>query len=474
MSGAPQPRPLRPRSSVAGRKTGPRRRPAVSPIAALALALATAVAATAVAAAAAALAAPAALILAADRKPAPTGPRPAPEIVILGARILTVSGEPIEEGAVLVRDGKIAAVGDSVKAGNRAVRIDGRGKTVIPGMIDAYTRLGLIEVSLVPATVDDDEGSEPITPQVRALDAFNPLSRPVAHARDHGVTAALVGPRAGREYVNVVAGQSALLRLLGTRADDMVLRAPAGLHATLGEGPKSRYTDRKKMPVSRMGEAALLRAALLEGKEYAEAWQRYEQKRKAKPDEAKPPDRDLRKETLAEAASGRLPLYLHCHRADDILTGLRVAAEFGARAVLVHATEGYKVASEIARAGVPVIAGPVSTIPERMETLEATPENPAILARAGVKIAIATGENHLVHHLPHEAGLAAANGLPEDQALRAITLGAAEILGIADRLGSIETGKEADLVILNGDPLEITTRVEWVIIGGEIVYRGGK
>ena len=422
-------------------------------------------------------------LAAADKKPpaAPaagperkTAPEPGlPEIAILGARIVPVAGEPIPEGGVLIRDGKIAALGTQVKPGTRAIRIDGKGKYVIPGMIDAYTRLGLAEVSLVPAVVDDDEASEPLTPQVRAIDAFNPLGRVVSFARDNGITAALVGPRAGGEAVNVVAGQSAVVRLRGSRVDDMVLRSPAGLHATIGEGPKSRYRDRKKMPVSRMGEIALLRGALSEGKEYAEAWKRYEDKKRSKPDDAKAPDRDLRKEALAEVASGRLPLFLHCHRADDILTALRVVEEFKIRAVLVHATEGYKVAEQIARAGVPVVVGPVSTIPERMETLEVTPENPAILARAGVRIAIATGQNHLVSHLPYEAGLAMAYGLPEDQALRAITLGAAEILGVADRIGSIESGKDADLVILDGDPLEITTRVEWVIIGGEIVYRRG-
>lgn len=449
---------------------GPRNPAALAAaLALLAAALATAVAATA------ALAPPAgaAAAAAAEKKPAPA-PAPAlPEIAILGARILPVAGEPIEDGAVLIRDGKIAAVGSQVRAGPRAIRIDGRGKTVIPGMIDSYSRIGLVEVSLVPAVVDDDEASEPVVPQVRSLDAFNPLGRAVPFVRQHGITAALVGPRAGSDSVNVVAGQSAVLRLSGTRADDMVLRSPAGLHVTLGEGPKNRYNDRKKMPVSRMGEVALLRSALSEGREYAEAWKRYEEKRRAKSGEAKPPERDLRKEVLAEAASGRLPLYLHCHRADDILTALRVAEEFGARAILVHATEGYKVAAEIARAGAPVVVGPVSTIPERLETLEATPENAAILARAGVKIAIATGENYLATHLPSEAGLAAAYGLPEDQALRAITLGAAEILGVADRVGSIEAGKDADLVILDGDPLEITTHVEWVIIGGEIVHRRG-
>jgi imidazolonepropionase-like amidohydrolase len=408
---------------------------------------------------------------AAAEKAAPAAARP--EIVILNARVHPVSGPVLEEGSVLVRDGRIAQVGERVDAGRNAIRIDGRGKTVVPGFIDAYTRLGLVEISMVTSTVDDDEGSEPMTPQVRALDAFNPLGRAVAYAREHGITSALVGPRAGGAAVNVVAGQSAVLRLHGTRADDMVMRSPAGLHVTIGEGPKNRYNDRKKMPVSRMGEVALLRAALAEGKDYADAWRRHEDKRAADPDKAKAPDRDLRKEAMAEALAGRLPVYFHCHRADDILAALRVAKEFGLKAVLVHATEGHRVVAEIAAARVPVIVGPVSTTPNRLETLEATPESAAILARAGVPIAITTADSHLVSHLPFEAGLAAAHGLPEDQALRAITLGAAEILGIADRVGSIQPGKEADLVILDGDPLEITTRVEWVVIRGEMVYRRG-
>jgi imidazolonepropionase-like amidohydrolase len=258
----------------------------------------------------------------------------------------------------------------------------------------------------------------------------------------------------------------------------MALRSPAGLHVSLGEGPKNRYGERQKMPVSRMGEVAMLRAALIEGKEYAEAWKRYDEKRQKETGqetgEQKAPQRDLRREALAEAATGRLPVFIHCHRADDILTALRVGEEFALKLVLVHATEGIKVAAQIARAGVPVVVGPVSTIPERMETLEASQETAAVLARAGVKIAIATGSSHYASHLPYEAGLAAAAGLSEDQALRAITLGAAEILGIAERTGSIERGKDADLVIMGGDPLEITTPVEWVIIGGEMVYRRAK
>lgn len=405
-------------------------------------------------------------------KPAPPKAQPA-ELVIQGGRILTMSGPPIEEGAILVREGKIVEVGERVHAGERARRIDARGKVVIPGMIDAYTRLGLVEISLVSSTVDDDEGSEPVTPQVRALDSFNPLGRAIAYTREHGITCVLVAPRAGTAAANVIAGQSAVLKLNGASADQMLLKSPAGVHVTLGEGPKSRFRDRSRAPVTRMGEAALLRAALSEGKEYTDAWKRYEEKRKTDPGAAKSPDRDLKKEAMADVVSRRMPLFVHCHRADDILTALRVAQEFGVRPILVHATEGYKVASEIARSGVSVIVGPVSTTPDRMETLEVNPENPAILARAGVRIAITTAESHLVSHLPYEAGLAAASGLPAEEALRAITLSPAQILGVADRVGSIEPGKDADLVILDGDPLEIITHVEWVFIGGELVYRRG-
>ncbi len=403
------------------------------------------------------------------RAPAP-GPR---EVVIQGGRIFTMAGEPLERGAVLIRDGKIVEVAKKVKAGDRARLIDARHKVVLPGFIDPYTRVGLIEISMVSATVDDDESIDPATPQVRALDSFNPLGRAVKYAREHGITTALVGPRAGTSAANVIAGQSAVLKLHGERADDMVLRSPAGLHVTLGEGPKARFASRNMMPASRMGAAAVLRQALVGGRDYIEAWKRYEKKKASDPDWASPPERDLKKETMADVVSGRLPLFIHCHRADDILTALRISAEFGIVPVLVHATEGYKVVHEIARSGASVIVGPVSTIPARMETLEATPENPAILARSGVPIALTTASSHLVSHLPYEAGLAVANGLSEEEALRAITLGAARILGVADRLGSIEPGKDGDLIILDGDPLEITTHVEWVIIGGEVVYRRG-
>ncbi len=397
--------------------------------------------------------------------------RPPSELVIQGGRIITMAGDVIADGAILIRDGKIVEVGKKVKSGERVRRLDARRKVVLPGLIDPYTRLGLIQVSMVSSTVDDDEGVEPSTPQVRALDAFNPLGKPVTLAREHGITTALVGPRAGTSATNVISGQGSVLRLYGQQVDAMTLKSPASLHVTLGEGPKARYSGRDQAPVSRMGEVALLREALAAGKDYADAWTRYEQNLQAEPGKAKPPDRDLKKEALAAVLSGELPMFIHCHRADDILSALRVSKEFGITPVLVHATEGYKVASQIARADVPVIVGPVSTIPDRMETLEATPENPALLLRAGVRIALTTAESHLVSHLPYEAALAVANGLSDQAALRAITLGAAEILGVDDRIGSIEEGKDADLVIFDGDPLEITTHVEWVIMNGEIVYR---
>jgi imidazolonepropionase-like amidohydrolase len=408
----------------------------------------------------------------AQEEPPPA--RPPAEMVIQGGRIVTMTGEVLEEGSILIREGKIVEVGEKVEATDGARRLDARRKVVLPGLIDPYTRLGLVQISMVSATVDDDEGIDPSTPQVRALDAFNPLARAVPFARDHGITTALVGPRAGTSATNVIAGQGAVLKLHGQQVESMVLESPASLHVTLGEGPKKRYAERDEAPVSRMGEVAILRSAFAAGKDYADAWSRYEEKRRADPENAEPPDRDLQKEALAAVLSGDLPLFVHCHRADDILAALRVSKEFGIMPVLVHATEGYKVAEEIARAGAPVIVGPVSTIPDRMETLETTPENPSLLARAGVRIALTTAESHLVNHLLYEAGLAVANGLPEEAALRAITLGAAEVLGVADRVGSIEEGKDADLVIFDGDPLEITTHAEWVIIAGEIVYRRGR
>jgi imidazolonepropionase-like amidohydrolase len=342
-----------------------------------------------------------------------------------------------------------------------AREIDVAGKVVMPGMIDAYTHIGLVEVGAVAATNDVLEGVEPVTPQMRVIDAIHPGSELFPVARTTGVTAALCAPGEG----TVISGQSALIRLAGASVDDMVIRFPVGIHVNLGEPPKLRFGKENHEPGTRMGIAALLRKTLMEAGNYV-------RKREERPDgegERETPGRDLGMEAMIPVLEGKIPLIVRAHRLDDIETALRIADEFGVRIVLNHATEAYRIADEIARRDIPVLAGPVTTQPSRMETLGAIYENAAILSAAGVRIALQTAEDHNVRNLPYQAGLAVAYGMPREEALRAITLYPAEIFGVADRMGSLEAGKTADIAVFDGDPLEPRTRLERLFMRGEEV-----
>jgi len=272
------------------------------------------------------------------------------------------------------------------------------------------------------------------------------------------------------------------------------VKSPVGMHVNLGEWPKDRYRAKGKMPTTRMGTAAVLRQALIDAQAYREKWDRYnkdaaaqgagagDKSGKAKGAAPRPassgkgskggakapdrPERDLKKEALIPVLTGEVPIIVRAHRADDILTGIAIAEEFGLRMILDQGTEAYKVAAELAKRRIPVLVGPITTQPDRMETLGAIYENAARLHGAGVKIAIQTDEVHHVRHLPFEAGLAVAYGLPWEEAIRAITLSPAEIFGVQDRIGSFVPGAEANFFLAEGDPLEPSTKIGRVYIRG--------
>jgi imidazolonepropionase-like amidohydrolase len=348
--------------------------------------------------------------------------------------------------------------------------IEAAGKTVYPGLIDAGTSLGLVEISQVASSRDENEAIDPITPQLRVIDAIYSDSDVIDVTRVAGVTTVLTAPG----ETNLISGQSALINLWGDDAEAMVLKAPVALHMNIGEAPKAHYGGRKEAPQTRMGEAAVLRQAWIEASEYRRDAQGAQGARSdggggKKKDGDKEAKRDLGWEAMGRALAGEIPVIATARRADDILTALRIGDEFGLRLVLAVGTDAYKVASRLAEKKIPVIVGPITTQPSSMENQGAIYENAAQLHAAGVKIAIQTSDVHNVRNLPYEAGLAVAYGLPYEAALRAITLSPAEILGVADSLGSLDPGKIANVVIADGDPLELRTRVETVIIGGEVV-----
>jgi len=380
-----------------------------------------------------------------------------------------VEGEPIDNGTIVIVDGKIAAVGGpDLKPPPGVDVIDAAGQWVLPGLVDAHTHLGAREEGEGWAGHDTNELTGPIQAHVRVLDAINPADEGFRDAIGGGVLTAGITPGSG----NPVGGQTVAVHCWGRTVDDMALRSPAGMKSALGENPKRVLGERRVNPSSRLGTAAAIRTALVETLNYLE---------KEKDDEAgeesaeriRPAQsRDLKHEALARVLRREIPWRQHCHRADDIATALRLADEFGYDLVIDHGTEGYLIADKIAAAGVPVVTGPLITARSKVELRNRTMANPGLLAAAGVTVAIATDHPVVpVHLLIVQAALAVREGLDRDTALRAVTINPARIMRVADRIGSLIPGKDADLAIWSGDPFDVMSRVEYAYIGGREVYR---
>jgi imidazolonepropionase-like amidohydrolase len=377
---------------------------------------------------------------------------------IVGGTIWTGDGAVIRDGVVVIDGDRIGAVGQGgVPKG--AHEVSARGRYVLPGLVDAHTHLGLDPYGLGADQRDGNESSDPVTPQVRALDAFYPFDPALDAARAAGVSTARGTPGSG----NVLSGESAVVHLVGRDPDAMALRQPAGIKAALGENPKAQYRTQRKMPTTRMATAALLREALARAAEVAVG------RSGGEGDGADDP----RWRALVPVVRREIPLRIHCHRADDILTALRIRAEFGIDITLEHATEGYLVADEIARAGVACMVGPALSGRYKVELAEKRLANPVVLHDAGVPVALIT--DHPVQQidtLPWAAGLAVREGMPEQEALASVSLRPALSLGVAERVGSLAPGKLADVVVWRGHPFELRSRAERVYIGGELVVRG--
>jgi len=394
-------------------------------------------------------------------------------LAIRNGTVLT-PGERLENAVVLIEGGTIVDVGANVEVPDGVDTIDATGKTIIPGMIDAHCHTGLFADGVGWGQSDGNEMTDPITPHLRAIDAIHPEDIAFRDLREAGITTINTGPGSG----NLIGGQTAAVKTRGRTIDEMLLRFPVGMKMALGENPKRVYGEQKKMPSTRMGNAGTLREWLTKAQGYVEKKARHEQKLaqfRAGGEDAKEPDSfemDLRLEALATVLAREIPAHIHAHRADDIMTAIRIAEEFSLNLVVIHATEGYKVADILAEKGIPCIPGPVLFSRMKYELREMTPKNAGEMANAGVKVAIQTDEMSAVRYLALNAALAVSEGMDEAMALRAITLTPAEILGVDDRVGSIETGKDADLVILCGHPFDVAhCRVEYVLIEGETVFQ---
>ena len=378
-------------------------------------------------------------------------------IAIKDAKILTMETKNYEKGTVIIEDGKIKEVGEDLKIPAEAEVYEASGKVMIPGMIDAHTHVGISEEGIGWEGKDYNEMSDPITPHLRAIDAINPHEEGMKDARTHGITSLMTGPGSA----NVIGGENLVLKTKGNTVDEMIVKNPAGMKAAFGENPKRVYNDQNKSPRTRMAVAAEMRETLMKAEDYL--------KEKAhKKEEDKPFKRDIKLESISRVLNKELPLKAHAHRADDIMTIIRIAKEFDIEVTLEHCTEGHKVVNEIVEAGFPAIVGPSLTTRSKVELMDRTYETPGILAEAGVKVALMSDHPVVpIHYLPVYAALAVRSGMDRDEALKAITINPAEILGVDDKIGSIKTGKDADLVIFDGDPFDFNSKVDTVFINGE-------
>jgi imidazolonepropionase-like amidohydrolase len=378
--------------------------------------------------------------------------------------VVPVEGEPIEGGTVLLRDGKIAAVeGPGFAVPSGACVVDAAGKWVLPGFIDAHAHAGVAEEAEGWAGQDTNERTDPNSAHVRALDAINPADLGFRDAIGGGVLAVNVNPGSA----NPIGGQTVAIKCWGRTVDEMVLREPAGLKSALGENPKRVYGDRNETPSTRLGTAAVIRAAFVAALNYQAKLSSEDSST-----ERSVVERDLKLEALSRVLRREIPWRQHCHRADDIATAMRMAREFGYDLVIDHGTEAYLLADQIAAASIPVVIGPLFTSRSKVELRNRSLANPGRLAAAGVTIAITTDHPVVpIHFLIHQATLAVKEGLDPVTALRAVTIHPARIIGVDSRIGSLAVGKDADVVIWSGDPLDVMSRAERAFVDGREIYR---
>jgi imidazolonepropionase-like amidohydrolase len=399
-------------------------------------------------------------------------------IAIRNGKVMTMTHGTFEPGTVLVEGRRIVAVGEQVLIPEDAEIYDATGKVVMPGLIDPHCHVGIFPEGIGWEYSDGNEMTDPITPHLRALDAVHPEDPAFKELAEAGVTTVLTGPGSG----NLIGGQWVCLKTAPRPSvEQMVLLEPAGMKMALGENPKRVYGEQKKAPSTRMGNAAALRAALVDARNYLDKWERYEADLAAyqarveagdtETEAPKRPERDLKLEALGKVLRREMKARVHAHRADDMLTAIRIAEEFCLDLTLEHATEGYKIADILAAKGIPVTAGPILFSREKYELKEMTPQNPGLMAQAGVKVAIQTDEMSAVKYLTINAALAVREGMAEEEALKAITITAAEIIGVADRVGSLEPGKDADVVVFSGHPLDYRTVVDLVLVDGQVAYQ---
>jgi len=394
-------------------------------------------------------------------------------IALKGGKILTVSHGVIDNGVIVMQGGKITAVGaaSSVNIPSGAQVIDASGMTIYPGLIDSETQLGLTEISAEEMTNDLVELSDEIMPHMHTAEAFHAETALIPVARLNGITNAVIAPEPG----DTLPGQDSFIQLAGANASEMLLiRDNAmALNFTGDERRNKGGFDKRKYPSTRMGLAAQLRQAFIDAEDYKAKWADYEHKKSDAAQNKKPeplaPKRDLKSEALIPYLEGKKTVVLAAESPSDLQTAVSLANEFKLKFVLNHIAHSQPVLDYVASLKVPVIVGPIYEAPKEDERYDAVYSLPAQLYKRGVKIVFASYSAHNVRNLPDAAGFATAFGLPYDEALKAITLNAAEVWGVADQLGSLDVGKTANVVMANGDPLDVKTDVKQVYIQGRAI-----
>lgn len=389
-------------------------------------------------------------------------------LYIIGGKIIPMTGEVWEKGYICIEEGKIQDLGPITEsapfplpAGKKTRVISAFGCVILPGLIEAHCHMGITEEKKGTEGDDCNESVNPVTPYLRAIDAINPMDAAFDDALRAGITSAMIGPGSA----NVVGGTFTFLKTHGRSIDRMIVKSPAAMKVAFGENPKANYGEMDRSPATRMAIAALLREELFKAVRYKEkkekGIERWEE--------------EFRYECWLPVIEGRIPLKAHVHRADDILTAVRIAKEFQISMTLDHCSEGHLISEEIKESGFPAIIGPDLASRSKIEVQNMAFKTVGILNKAGVLTAITTDHPvSLIQSLPLCAGLAVKSGMEEMEALKAITLYPAQICGVEDRVGSLEKGKDADIAVFDKNPLETAAKVMYTLVNGEIAYADEK
>lgn len=380
---------------------------------------------------------------------------------IRGGKVYTITNGTLENGTVLIENGKIKAVGSKIAIPKGATIVEAAGKTVMPGMIDSHSHISLFGDPSLPATSDGNEITNYNTAELRGMDSLNPDDPAIPVVRAAGITTVYTGPGSA----NIIGGTGFAMKLRGRTVDEMVIPGTEGMKMALGENPKRCYGEMKKVfPATRMGNAAALRLSLVAAQNYLNKIEQAEK-------DGKPlPDRDLKLEAVGRVLKREIKARIHAHRVDDILTAIRISEEFNMDYVIEHCTEGYKIADILAAKHVSATVGPLLMGHSKHELWNVSLQNASILAKAGVKVGLQADTAADTKYLPINIGICMREGLSEEDAFRGVTIVAAEILGLEDRLGSLEAGKDADIAIFDGYPFCNLTHCDMVFIDGEVVF----